>query len=135
MGQIHVYNLHQEDHTSEDNNWYIGRSKHGNPLGSPFTHNGKRSNLAKLSFKTREEAINAYRIYFEKAYGKDTELTKAFDEIYEHYKNGEDIWLACFCKPEPCHGDVIAEELQKKLLKEKMEEMRNARRARKEQDT
>ena len=135
MGQIHVYNLHQEDHTSEDNNWYIGRSKHGNPLGNPFTHNGKRSNLAKLSFKTREEAINAYRIYFEKAYGKDTELTNAFDEIYEHYKNGEDIWLACFCKPEPCHGDVIAEELQKKLLKEKMEEMRNARRARKEQDT
>ena len=135
MGQIHVYNLHQEDHTSEDNNWYIGRSKHGNPLGSPFTHNGKKSNLAKLSFKTREEAINAYRIYFEKAYGKDIELTKAFDEIYEHYKNGEDIWLAGFCKPEPCHGDVIAEELQKKLLKEKMEEMRNARRARKEQDT
>ena len=43
MGQIHVYNLHQEDHTSEDNNWYIGRSKHGNPLGNPFTHNGKRS--------------------------------------------------------------------------------------------
>ena len=125
MGQIHVYNLHQEDHTSEDNNWYIGRSKHGNPLGSPFTHNGKRSNLAKLSFKTREEAINAYRIYFEKAYGKDTELTKAFDEIYEHYKNGEDIWLGCFCKPEPCHGDVIAEELQKKLLKEKMKELRN----------
>ena len=125
MGQIHVYNLHQEDHTSEDNNWYIGRSMDGNPLGSPFTHNGKRSNLAKLSFKTREEAINAYRMYFERAYGKDTELTKAFDEIYEHYKNGEDIWLGCFCKPEPCHGDVIAEELQKKLLKEKMKELKD----------
>ena len=125
MGQIHVYNLHQEDHTSEPNNWYIGRSRNGNPLGNPFTHNGKRSNLAKLSFKTREEAINAYRMYFEKAYGKDTELTKAFDEIYEHYKNGEDIWLGCFCKPEPCHGDVLTEELQKKLLKEKMKELRN----------
>jgi len=125
MGQIHVYNIHQEDHSSEDNNWYVGRSKNGNPLSSPFTFNGKRSNLAKLSFKTREEAINAYRMYFEKAYGKDTELTKAFDEIYEHYKNGEDIWLGCFCKPEPCHGDVLAEELQKKLLKEKMKELRN----------
>jgi hypothetical protein len=124
MGRIYIYNTKLEDHTTEPNNYYIGRSKDGNPLGNPFTHNGKRSNLAKLSFKTREEAINAYRMYFERAYGKDEALTKAFDEIYEHYKNGEDVYLQCFCKPEPCHGDVIAEELQKKLLKEKMEELR-----------
>ena len=128
MGRIIIYNTKLEDHTTEPNNYYIGRSKDGNPLGNPFTHNGKRSNLAKLSFKTREEAINAYRMYFERAYGKDEELTKAFDEIYEHYKNGEDVYLQCFCKPEPCHGDVIAEELQKKLLKEKMEELRKKKR-------
>ena len=127
MGKIYVYNCHNEDYTSEPNNFYIGRSKSGNPLGNPFTHNGKRSNLAKLSFKTREEAINAYRIYFKRAYGKDEELTKAFDEIYEHYKNGEDVYLQCFCKPLPCHGDVIAEELQKKLIKEKMTEVNKER--------
>jgi hypothetical protein len=128
MGRIIIYNTKLEDHTAEPNNYYIGRSSDGNPLGNPFTYNGKRSNLAKLSFKTREEAINAYRMYFERAYGKDEELTKAFDEIYEHYKNGEDVYLQCFCKPEPCHGDVIAEELQKKLLKEKMEELRKKKR-------
>ena len=127
MGKIYVYNCHNEDYTSEPNNFYIGRSKSGNPLGNPFTHNGKRSNLAKLSFKTREEAINAYRIYFKRAYGKDEELTKAFDEIYEHYKNGEDVYLQCFCKPLPCHGDVIAEVLQKKLIKEKMTEANKER--------
>ena len=125
MGKIYVYNCHNEDFTSQENNFYIGRSKDGNPLGNPFTFNGKKSNLAKLSFKTREESINAYRMYFKKAYGKDEGLTKAFDEIYEHYKNGEDIYLQCFCKPLPCHGDVIAEELQKKLIKEKMAEMKN----------
>ena len=124
MGRIIVYNCHNEDHTSENNNFYIGRSKEGNPLGNPFTHNGKKSSLAKLSFKTREEAINAYRIYFQKSYGNNEELTKAFDEIYECYKRGEDVYLQCFCKPEACHGDVLAEELQKKLLKEKMAEMR-----------
>ena len=122
MGKIFVYNCHNEDHSGERNNFYIGRSKSGNPLGNPFTHNGVRTSIAKLSFKTREEAIEAFRRYFKKMYGKDEELTRAFDEIYEHYKNGEDIFLQCFCKPLPCHGDVIAEELQKKLIKEKLEE-------------
>ena len=119
---IYVYNMHEEDHTNEKCNYYVGRSKSGNPLGNPFTHNGVRKSIAKLSFKTREEAIEAYKIYFKKMYGGDNDLTKAFDEIYEHYKKGEDIYLGCFCKPLPCHADFLAEELQKKLLKEKMEE-------------
>ena len=119
---IYVYNMHEEDHTNEKCNYYVGRSKSGNPLGNPFTHNGVRKSIAKLSFKTREEAIEAYKIYFKKMYGGDNDLTKAFDEIYEHYKNGEDIYLGCFCKPLPCHADFLAEELQRKLLKEKMEE-------------
>ena len=122
MGRIIVYNSHNEDHTNEPNNFYIGRSKSGNPLGNPFTHNGVRTSIAKLSFKTREEAIEAFRRYFKEMYGKDEEITKAFDEIYEHYKNGEDVYLQCFCKPNACHGDVIAEELQKKLVKEKLVE-------------
>ena len=119
---IYVYNMHEEDHTNEKCNYYVGRSKSGNPLGNPFTHNGVRKSIAKLSFKTREEAIEAYKIYFKQMYGGDNDLTKAFDEIYEHYKKGEDIYLGCFCKPLPCHADFLAEELQKKLLKEKMEE-------------
>jgi hypothetical protein len=119
---IYVYNMHEEDFSNKPNNYYVGRSKSGNPLGNPFTHNGVRKSIAKLSFKTREEAIEAYKIYFKKMYGGDNDLTKAFDEIYEHYKNGEDIYLGCFCKPLPCHADFLAEELQRKLLKEKMEE-------------
>jgi hypothetical protein len=116
---IYVYNSHDEDHTSEPNNFYIGRPS---VLGNPFTHNGVRTSLATLSFKTRDEAIEAYKKYFDKMYGSDEEFTKAFDEIYEHYKNGEDIYLQCFCKPKPCHGDYIAEQLQRKLVKEKLEE-------------
>lgn len=117
---IYVYNSHDEDHTNgEGCNFYIGRPS---PLSNPFTHNGVRTSLATLSFKTRDEAIEAYKKYFDKMYGSDEEFTKAFDEIYEHYKNGEDIYLQCFCKPKPCHGDYIAEQLQRKLVKEKLEE-------------
>lgn len=116
---IYVYNSHQEDFTSKKNNFYIGR---GSPLGNPFTHNGVRSIFKTFTFKTREQAIEAYEKYFDEVYGKDEWFTRAFDEIYEHYKNGEDIYLQCFCKPKACHGDVIAEKLQRKLIKEKMEE-------------
>lgn len=124
MGKITVYNTHQEDYTYKPNNFLICRTKDGNPLANPFTYNGVNTRLAKLSFKTREEAIDAYKMYFKKMYGLDEGLTKAFDTIYEKYKNGEDIYLQCCCKPLPCHGDFLAEELQRKLIKEKMEERR-----------
>lgn len=122
MGKIIVYNSHLENHENEKNNFYIGRSRNGNPLGNPFTHEGKKSDIAKFVVNTREESIERYKEYFREMYGKDNDLTKAFDEIYEHYKNGEDIYLQCFCKPLPCHGDFLAEELQRKLLMEKMKE-------------
>ena len=123
MSKILVYNTKLEDHTSDCGcNFYIGRTKNGNPLSNPFTFNGVKSKLAELSFKTREEAIKAYADYFDKMYGKDEELTKSFDEIYQHYKNGENIYLQCFCKPMPCHGDVLADRLQRKLIKEKIAE-------------
>lgn len=124
MGKITVYNTHQEDYTYKPNNFLICKTKDGNPLANPFTYNGVKTKLAKLSFKTREEAIDAYKMYFKKMYGLDEGLTKAFDTIYEKYKNGEDIYLQCCCKPLPCHGDFLAEELQRKLIKEKMEERR-----------
>lgn len=92
------------------------------PLGNPFTHNGKKSSLAKLSFETREEAIEAFKMYFKKMYGKNNSLTKYFDEIYNEYKLGNDIYLQCWCKPLPCHGDIIKSELEKKYLREKINE-------------
>jgi hypothetical protein len=121
-GTIHFINMNTNDCSDKNNFFYCGRSKNGNPLGNPFTFNGKKSSLAKLSFKTREEAIEAYRKYFKAAYGRAgyEALTRKFDEIYEHYKNNEDIYLGCWCHPLPCHTHVIAEELQKKLIKEKM---------------
>lgn len=125
MGIIRVINITQEDHTNDEGYFYIGRSKYNNsPLGNPFTHNGKRTNLAKLSFPTAEEAINAYEEYFDLMYGNDELFTAAFDEIYNLYKSGKDIYLGCFCKPNKCHGDVIAKKLQQKLIKENMQEIK-----------
>jgi hypothetical protein len=120
---IYCYNCKVEDHTSHPNNVYIGR---GSVLGNPYTHDGKKSSLAKLSFKTREEAINAYKLYFQVMYENDLEFKLTIDQIYNKYKNGEDIYLQCFCKPLECHGDFIKEFLEKKLIKEKMVERKKA---------
>lgn len=123
-GTIHIVNINTEDCSNKPNYFYCGRSKKGNPLGNPFTYSGKRSSLAKLSFRTREESIEAYRDYFRQAYGQPgfEPLTKKFNEIYEHYKNNEDIYLGCWCHPLPCHTEIIAEELEKKLIKERLKE-------------
>ena len=58
---------------------------------------------------------------------------KVVDEIYEKYKCGEIVYLACWCKKysvydtnykkdfeNSCHGDVIVDKLRKRLLKEKI---------------
>ena len=66
MGVIKVVNITKDDVSMDDGYFYIGRSKTmKSPLANPFTHNGKRSSLAKLSFKTREQAIAAYEAYFD----------------------------------------------------------------------
>lgn len=116
---IKVYNVKTEDYSSHPNNYYIYR---GTVLGNSFTHDGKRSSLARLSFKTREEALNAYEEYFKRMYEMDEEFKRTVDEIYLKYKNGEDVYLGCFCAPLPCHGNVIAKQLQKRLIQERKNE-------------
>lgn len=125
LGKIIVYNCKTEDHSSEPNNYFIGKTKKGNPLANPFGIGGKRPSPKKMTFPTREEALKAYKIYFESLYEVDRELTLKFDEMYSHFKNGETIYLQCFCKPLPCHGDILAEEMRKKLVLEKIQELKN----------
>jgi hypothetical protein len=122
---IYVYNMHEEDHTNEKCNYYVGRSKSGNPLGNPFTHNGVRKSIAKLSFKTREEAIERYDTYFDVMFSGNKVFRAVIDDMYEKYKRGEDIYLQCVCKPLPCHGDIIAKKLQQRLLKEKINNIKH----------
>ena len=76
MGKIIIYNTKTEDFTSHPNNVYIGRPS---ILSNPYTHDGKRSSLAKLTFKTREEAIEAYKLYFDAMYEQDDQFKQAVD--------------------------------------------------------
>lgn len=119
---IYVYNLRTETHTGP-NNFYIGR---GSILGNPYTHIKDRKTKAIYEVKDRDEAIDRYSDYFDLMYGSNIAYTKAIDEIYDIYKSGNDVYLGCFCKPLRCHGDIIKEKLEKRLIREKIKEKRDA---------
>ena len=69
--------------------------------------------------------MKAYDHYFDLMYRSNLRFKKAVDYIYERYKSGEDIYLECYCKPEPCHCDIIKEKLEKRLMKEKIDALKN----------
>lgn len=112
---IHVYNSYIEDFTSKANNYPIYE---GTIFENPYKWDGKTHRKKKLTFKYEKDALDAYRIYFHEMYKNNQEFKDAFDEIYDKYKKGEEIYLQCFCKPNACHGDIIVEELQKRLIQE-----------------
>lgn len=118
---IYVYNKKNETHDGP-NNYPIFRG--GSILGNPFTHIKDKKTLAIYVVRDRDEAINRYSDYFDMMYGSNLEFTKTVDEIYEKYKNGEDVYLECYCKPLPCHGDIIAKKLQQRLVKEKLKDIK-----------
>ena len=119
---IYIYNLRVETHNGP-NSFYIGR---GSILGNPYTHIKDRKTKAIYDVKDRDEAIDRYSDYFDLMYGSNIAYTKAIDEIYDIYKSGNDVYLGCFCKPLRCHGDIIKEKLEKRLIREKIKEKRDA---------
>ena len=76
---------------------YIGRASRGQDgyFGNPFRlHEGK----------PRGSTLEKYKKYFYERLANDPEFKKRI-----HALKGKT--LGCFCKPYPCHGDIIAEYL------------------------
>ena len=82
---------------------YIGRSS---IFGNPYTHLPIEKTKAGVQVKNRNEAIEKYREYFYDRIENDQEF---LDEVLRL----KDKVLACYCAPKACHGDVIAEFLNK----------------------
>lgn len=82
---------------------YIGR---GSKWGCPFTVIKDRPTLAKEIVDSKEEALAKYKEYVLNS----PELMESLDEL-------DGKTLGCFCKPEPCHGDVLLELIAQKKLK------------------
>jgi hypothetical protein len=74
---------------------YIGR---GSPWGNPFAISREEDG------PDRADVIQRYREYFHEKVASDKSFAQAVQGL-------RGLRLACFCKPDACHGDVIAEYL------------------------
>jgi len=98
-----VVNVRKENFTV-----YIGRGAGGTAhiMNSTVGERGWLGNPFPLSKYSRKESINEYRKVFYKKINSDPEFKAAVKDL-----KGE--ILGCYCKPKDCHGDVIAEYLNK----------------------
>jgi hypothetical protein len=78
---------------------YIGRPS---IWGNPYSH--KKGTLAAFLVNTREEAIAKYKEY----------LLANPDLVQRARRELRGKVLGCWCKPLPCHGDVLAEIVEEK---------------------
>ena len=94
-------------HTPTENDVYIGR---GSVLGNPFTSIKDKTTKAEF---ISDNPIEDFQKYLEeKIAQKDKKICDELNRIYKM----EEVNLICFCKPKPCHGDVIKEIINSKKL-------------------
>lgn len=74
------------------------------PFGNPFTHLRGKTRAA-VVVESREESLIQYERWFEDRI-KDPEFRAKIETLRGHD-------LVCVCKPLSCHGDIIAEWLNK----------------------
>lgn len=92
--QTRVVNLFQEDYDV-----YIGRKGFGMDgyFGNPFRLNKDG---------TRMEILDKYRKYFNNRINSDQEFAQKIKDL-------KGLVLGCFCKPRPCHGDIVVAYLNR----------------------
>jgi Domain of unknown function (DUF4326) len=97
--QTVVVNIYQEQFDT-----YIGRAGRGEDgyFGHPFRMGTGIS---------REDAVQRFQKYFTERIQKDAEFNRQVLALKSKR-------LGCFCKPKACHGDVIADWLNKMEEKE-----------------
>jgi len=93
---------------------YVGRPT---PLGNPFTHHNKKTQ-AQFKVDTVEEAIERYLPWLEEQLESDNETSRMFFMLEEEYRKEGVLTLICWCYPDPCHADVIAELIVSRNLLE-----------------
>jgi hypothetical protein len=93
-----VVNLYKEPYDI-----YIGRAGRGQSgyFGNPIPKN-KRCPSCDTIHEGGGSTLECYKKYLNQRIEKDEEFKK-------NVKNLKGKTLGCFCKPKPCHGDILAE--------------------------
>jgi hypothetical protein len=95
---------------------YIGRppraQRAGGHYGNPFSH--LTSSTKTIWVSSRTEAVNSFRDWLDGKAHHDVEPARRLwilAALLELAKKGEDVTFGCFCKPQECHGDILAQRL------------------------
>jgi len=65
----------------------------------------------KTNLKERERVIDAYRKDLEADLASDGPMAKELKALAARVRDGERLVLSCWCKPSPCHGDILAKKI------------------------
>lgn len=97
MAKTKVINCYKD---KNQNAFHIGR---GSIFGNPYSH--QDNTTASVKVETREEAIRMYRLYLYNRIKADPDFRLKLLEL-------EGRVLSCYCKPLPCHGDIIIKAIE-----------------------
>lgn len=110
---VHV--IHKKDSDKYENVIYVGR---GSDLGNPYTSIQGRETLAEFVVDSRKESIECFKNYLLKCIEeKEEKVCNSLNYIYKLALES-DVYLACYCSPRSCHGDIIKEIVDSKFIKE-----------------
>jgi hypothetical protein len=97
-----VINKRSKQFVRNDNQIYIGR---GSPFGNPFTHLPLSRTKAQFHVETEEESMIRYEAWLRERLAKEPGLRQKVLKLDGHE-------LVCYCKPRPCHGDIIVKLIE-----------------------
>jgi hypothetical protein len=101
MGGAEVISIRVANRKNAREGRYVGKLT---PLGNPY----------RVEAFGRERAVRRYREWFSrvKSEGKVAQALAALEREAERRKT---LTLLCWCVPEPCHAEVVAEEIVSRL--------------------
>jgi hypothetical protein len=99
--------IHIRDSTKAEDEVYIGRAGkgHAGQYGNPVVI-GKICPICNLAHHDRGATLPCYEEYLLGRLAADEKFAETFWKL-------KGKTLVCFCKPNPCHGDIMAKILDK----------------------
>ena len=60
----------------------------------------------------RATVIEKYKVWFDQQMLSNEEFKEKFYDMCKSYAHYEIVQLACWCSPQPCHGDIIKQAME-----------------------
>ncbi|MFQ5351650.1 MAG: DUF4326 domain-containing protein, partial [Candidatus Binatia bacterium] len=110
---IRVVNLRKEPYDV-----YIGRAGRGESglFGNPVVI-GRRCPFCAEVHHDGGSTLPCYRRYLAKRTATDQYFLQELWKLVVRVQETGNLTLGCFCKPKPCHGDVLAQKIHSLFCK------------------